>query len=496
MVHKTYISKFNTIISGCKFNTSLNPVSDIVYGKGLVHSRALIYFDHEEIKKLIDGGIMPNKKKMTHTLHITNAGSLDFTMLHACDTSDINDNKRIRALSFDLIFFLIPKTWDRGRGFDYKRSYFNVDFYSKNQIDPNRLISEDGCTWYQRRNGLPWDEEGVYSTDTLSKEYDKFSDGEESKVIGRLRFEVGNEDIELDITEIVNKFIDGVLENNGIGIAYSPMYEMSDSEFENYLGLVTDKTNTWFAPYVETRYNDSISDDRSNFVMGKDNKLYLYCTIGDTLDDLDEEPTVSIVDGNDEYVIDAEGNELVDVKAERYSKGVYYIPFALPIGSYEPETMLYDTWGNIKYKGSELPNVELDFTVKPTNAFFNIGKSLPDTISFTPSLSGIQEKERIQRGDIRKIVISPRPNYTTDLYQLIDDMDVRVYVMDGEAEVDFISWDKVEKTFLENYYVIDTNIFLPQRYHVDVRIKYGMNSIIHHDVLTFDIINDKTNKYA
>ena len=43
---------------------------------------------------------------------------------------------------------------------------------------------------------------------------------------------------------------------------------------------------------------------------------------------------------------------------------------------------------------------------------------------------------------------------------------------------------------------LDTNILIPQRYFVDVRIKYGMNSIIHHDVLSFDIVDDLNNKYA
>ena len=49
---------------------------------------------------------------------------------------------------------------------------------------------------------------------------------------------------------------------------------------------------------------------------------------------------------------------------------------------------------------------------------------------------------------------------------------------------------------MENYYMVDTNILIPQRYFVDIRIKYGMNSIIHHDVLQFDIVDDLNNKYA
>ena len=95
MVYKTYISKFNTIVSNSKINTGLNPVSELVYGRDTIVSRALFYFDHSKVKKLIDDGIMIDMGKMKHTLHITNAGSTDFTQLHMCETSSINHNKKI-----------------------------------------------------------------------------------------------------------------------------------------------------------------------------------------------------------------------------------------------------------------------------------------------------------------------------------------------------------------------------------------------------------------
>ena len=289
MVYKTYISKFNTIISNSKLNTGLNPISELVYGRDYIVSRALLYFDHNKVKTLMDGGIMGDMSKMKHTLHITNAGSIDFTQLHHCETSSINDNTKIRAVSFDLIFFLVPKPWDRGKGFDYTKNFLNTDFYTKNPVDKGRLLSEDACNWFQRMNGLPWDDgekepvdeeiaeiitkeylekvcaesvddlteeekkeleeliedsrehtyaPGIYSNKRLSEEYDKFAAGEESIIIGRLHFDVGNENINLDVTDIFNKFITGELENYGIAIAYSPMLELSGSKYENYLGLL------------------------------------------------------------------------------------------------------------------------------------------------------------------------------------------------------------------------------------------------------------------
>ena len=487
MVYKTYISKSNTIVCNSPLNTSLNPVSSLIYGRKNEYSRFLLWFDHTKIKDMYENGVMPDMDKMSHRLHITNAGSLDFTQLHDCGVSEITDYDKYRAMSFDLIFFLIPKEWDEGRGFDYKKSFYNKGFYGKFNVDKDRLISDEACNWFQRRNFLPWDEPGIYSVDTLSGEYDKFSSGDTSaKVIGRLKFQVGNEDIDIDITDVVNKFITGELDNYGIGIAYSPMYELSDIEKENYLALITDKTNLWYAPYVETRYCDAISDDRGRFVSGKDNRLYLYCTIGDGLDDLDRNPLVSIWDTNTNCIQN-------NIESKKFSKGIYYIDLNMP-GN--PGDMYYDIWQNLQYNGNKLPDVELDFTIKSPSTYFMIGNSIQDEQTFTPSISGIQEKEQIFRGDIRKIVISARPNYTKNVVQLLDSMDIRLYVKDGMAEIDCISWDKVNKTSNENFYMLDTSMLIPNRYFIDVRIRYGMSSIIHHDVLTFDIVEDKTNKYA
>ena len=490
MVYKTYISKFNTIISNSKLNTGINPISELVYGHDNIVSRALLYFDHSQVKKLIDDGIMPDMSKMKHTLHITNAGSIDFTQLHHKETSSINFNQKIRATSFDIIFFLIPKEWDRGKGFDYSRNYFNYDFYSNNVIDSTRLYSEDGSNWFQRMNGVKWDEEGVYTNDHLSQEYDKFSASESSIIIGRQHFDIGNENINLDITDVFNKFITSEIENCGIGMAFSPLLEVSDSEYENYIGFLTDKTNTFFEPFVETRYTDVVLDDRSNFVLNKNNRLYLYCTIGDTLQSLDENPIVTIKNGDEETIMEG-------IEAKQQSRGIYYIDIKLDKGDFEADTMLYDVWGNIVYQGTKLDDVELDFVLKDTPNFFNIGNSLSTTnATFTPSITGIKEREEIKRGDVRKLVISAKPNYTINTVQLVDNLDIRVYIKDGTREIDVIEWDGINKSFSENFYIIDTNILIPQRYYVDVRITYGMNSIIHHDVLSFDIVDDLNNKYA
>ena len=490
MQYKTYIDKFNTIVRGSRANSGSNPIAELVYGKDLVYSRCLLHFDHEPLKKLMDDGFMPQLGKMRHVLKVYNASSVNYPQVHYCETSSINSNTKVRATSFDLIFFLIPKPWDRGKGFDLSEGYFNL-LRNTPQINVHsNLYSEDGCNWYQRMDGLPWENEGIYTQDFLSREYDKFSQGEESVIIARQHFDIGNESIEVDITDTVNKFIDGTLPNYGIGIAFSPLLEGSDSVFENYLGLFTDKTNTFFEPHLNTFYDDSVSDDRPNFVIGKRNRLYLYSTIGGKPTDLDNIPSCTVTDSNEDVVLSS-------LEVKRQFQGVYYVDIALDPKNHEVDTMLYDTWSNISYDGMELPNVELDFTLKAPNLWFNIDGTTHDEPTYTPTIGGISSSEKIHRkGEVRKVTVTAVPQYRSNVGALVDEMYYRIYVMDGESEITVFDFDKVNKSNNENFFYLYCDSLLPQKYYIDIRFKYNGEVRTYKDVIHFEIVNDLDNKYA
>ena len=98
------------------------------------------------------------------------------------------------------------------------------------------------------------------------------------------------------------------------------------------------------------------------FFLDKNNKLYLYCNIGQKLDNLDELPVCKI--NNIAYPV------------KQASKGIYYIEINLSSRDYKAKTMLYDIWSNIKYNGVEMDDVELDFVLKPQSMFFNMGSSI------------------------------------------------------------------------------------------------------------------------
>lgn len=458
MVYKTYASKCNTITLNSKLNTGLNPISELIYGNSL--SRTLIYFDHNELLKYHKDGTYPYLSKFKHTLKITNSGSVDDSLIFK------NDTDKIRATSFDIILFLIPKEWDNGKGFDYNKT-INAE-----------CLSEDGSNWYQAQNGVIWEEQGVYSNDTLLKEYDKFSfEGHSEIIIGKQHFDIGNENIEIDVTNIFNDFINGNLPNYGFGIAFAPMFENTYLSHDKYISFFTHKTNTFFEPYIESIYNDYISDDRSSFFLDKDNKLYLYCNIGGNLTNLDELPTCSI--------------DSVNYDVFHHSKGIYYINVNLPSTKYKPNIMLYDTWGNIIINGVKQSDVELYFTIKPNNQYFMLGTDIYTPKKVVPSIYGITENEKIFRNnDIRKVCITSRINYDRYKTLLLDNMQYRIYIMDGNRELTVIPFTNVNKSYMENYFLLNCNTLLPQKYHVDIKYIYNQEIITNKNILQFHIVDN------
>lgn len=329
---------------------------------------------------------------------------------------------------------------------------------------------------------VPVKSDGIYSTDTLDNQFRLFNNGEDSIIIAKQHFDVGCEDINVDITDTFNKFISGELQNYGIGIAFAPNFEWEGGCVENYVGLLTNRTNSFFEPYVETIYLDSIKDDRQNFVLGRLNRLYLYSNIGGDLVNLDQLPTCSI--------------NGVGYEVKQASRGIYYIEIKLPSDAFSAPTMLYDTWDNIIYNGEQLSPVEMEFTTRPASSFFKLGSQMPEVGSFTPTVYGINDSEQIKRGDLRKVCFIFKKDYAKNTAVLIDDVEARLYVMDGTAQVDVIPYLKTNRAFSDTYIMIDTSMLIPNTYYMDVRVKYGMEMIEHHDILHFTIVNEENNKYA
>lgn len=479
IVTRTPISKSNTIVKNDPVNTGLNPVLELNYGNML--SRGLIYFDHDKVKALVEDRTYPDISKMRHVLHMRNAASFQdmSTMTHDCLLSSNYNEHKQRAVSFDLIFFLIPEQWDEGIGFDYV-----TDVWHEGRC----AISTMASNWYKRDSIHKWQDEGIYTTDFLSGELDVASlpDGNRSNVIiGWQHFEHGNEDICLDITDIFNKFITGERTNYGIAIAYSPDYEniVRCDKKTQYVGFFTHHTKSFFEPYIETTYDEEIDDSRDSFYLDKDNRLYFYANVGGQPVNLDEIPTCTI--DEKEYEV------------KQATKGVYYVNVIFPSAEYESDSMYFDVWSNIKYKGRKMPDTELQFNVLDGGAgYYSFGLPSADQndIEYEPSVSGIGHMEKVPQGDIRKVIVDCKVPYTANQKAKVGMVEYRVYIWMADKQVDVIGWRPVEKAYNEMYFLLDTSGLVPFRYNVDIRVSQDKELTHHRDMLTFDIVSNYTKR--
>jgi hypothetical protein len=460
MVIRTYFNKNNTIVSNSLVNTGLNPVAELFYGgdDGIEKfSRHLFNFDENRLKELYNDGTFTDLTKLKHTLRFTNTASFDTGLLNG--TMEAKD----RASSFDLILFKINQDWDNGVGYDYEVPILvNGDF----------LYSTGPSNWVSPRTGDNWSGgTGVYS-------------GSPSGItITTQRFDKGNENIEMDITDYVNGVLTGDT-NYGLGIAFARGYELISSANLQYVGFFTNNTQTFYEPYVETIYENVIKDDRNNFFLDKNNKLYLYVNIGGNPTNLDQIPTVNIYDYNGDFITSYSQSDVTHV-----TKGVYSIDLLIQTDSNNVETMYNDVWGDIIINGVNRPDISLNFVVKDSMHYYNIGgnDTLPKKVAV--NISGIRNQENIKRGDIRRVIVSARIPYTVEQTQYIDNLQYRLYVKEGNRELTVIDFQPVEMANNYYYFLLDTPSLIPNTYYLDVLATSNLEVTTLKNVCQFNIVN-------
>lgn len=466
MVIRTYFDKNNTIIENQYTNTGLNPITELLYGgrqtaqTNNVYSRFLLHFDLTSLIAEYNSGNLGNLSQVSHKIKMTNTQAFEADLKGKMTF----DDKR-RASSFDLVIWKLNQDWDEGNGYDYK--CFNI-------------LNSSGCeayvetysNWFYSKNFTTWSQNGTYSGNTSGI------------TITTQHFDHGNENLEMDITSVINSMITGGTQNYGFAIAFSNVYEQTQTTDLNYVGFFTRHTQTYYEPYLETNYQSYILDDRNLFYTDKTNRLYLYTNLGNNPINLDSTPSVTILDndGNTYLTIPSSG-------VTRQFKGVYYVEFSVPSSGYTDCVTFQDVWSNISINGISRPNVTLEFALKEGNEYFNFGDADGEPKQYGFSMSGIKREEKIKRGDIRKVLVSARIPYTVDRKQVIDGLKYRLYVKQGTAEVNVIDWDDVNRTNNQNYFLLDTSWMIPNTYYLDLKLYSNQEVVDYPQIMKFYIVN-------
>ena len=460
MVIRTYFDKNNTIVYNSNVNTGLNPITELFYGGSAnqqTYSRFLFHFDETKLKSLYTGGTFTDLTKLKHTLRMVNTGAFDKELLNTSMGS------KVRTTSFNLIAFKIGQEWDNGVGYDYAVPIMTFG-------DPAFFVGPSN--WVRAQTGIDWSGgTGVYS-------------GSPSAItVTYQHFDKGNENIEMDITNYVNGVLTGNT-NYGLGVAYDRSYELLSTTVPQYVGFFTNNTQTFYEPYIETVYDNHIKDDRNSFYLDKNNQLYLYVNLGGNPTNLDVKPTVEIYNNNDVLFSSYTQSQVTHV-----TKGVYSVDIIVPSNGSNGCVMYSDVWKGIKINGVSRPNISLDFAMKDSMDYYNIGTSdnLPKKTAV--SISGIQNNERIKRGDVRKVIVSARIPYTVEQTQLIDDIKYRLYVTEGKPELTVIDFQPVEMANNNYYFLLDTASLIPNTYYLDILVTSNLEVTTLKGVLQFDIVN-------
>ena len=462
MVIKTYFDKNNTLIYNSNVNTGLNPITELYYGGsqfGPQFTRFIFHFDETKIKNLYTDKTFADITKLKHTLRMTNTGFLDPSLLNT------NMGIKERTSSFILALFTLNQHFDNGVGYDYTACGPHCD-------DNATGISVMPSNWFYAKTTEPWiDGNGTFTGATSGV------------TIATQSFDYGNENIEIDITDYVNGVITGNT-NYGLGLAFDEVFEESISEYLKYVGFFTNRTQTFYEPYVETVYSNHITDDRNNFFLDKPNKLYLYVNVAGNPVNLDALPTVTIYDNTDMPISGYTSSEITHV-----TKGVYCIDINIPTGSSNIETMYSDVWSGISINGITRPNISLNFVVKDSFGYYNSGDSNPLPKKIAVNISGIRDMEIIKRGDVRKAIVSARIPYTIEQTQAVSSLKYRIYIKEGNAEITVIDFQPIELTNNYYYFLIDTPSLLPNTYYIDILAESNLEVTTLKEVNRFIIAN-------
>ena len=485
-IHKSYFSRNNTIIYNSFTNTGRNPVTELFFGATTItqypigYSRFIFDLDLDSLRtKVSNGTISTNCSTMKHTLRMTNTSTFNKELLNT-----FTSQGRLRATSFDLILLRIPpidfdqtrpQIWDEGVGYDF------ADLQYEYQI-ADRNYSTRPSNWFETTTIGVWEENGIYNNKNLSPA--PFS---ALTLVAEQHFEFGDENIEFDMTDEIN----GVLNNTTSGVtgwivAYRPQIELLSGLTDTYeVQFFTRHTQTFYEPYLETSYNDLIEDDRNLFSLGKVNKLYLYLYEDGNPINLDFPPSVAILDNSGDVI-----PGLSALTGCQKTIGVYEVTIP-PLMGYKTPCTFSDKWFNLSLNTFPLNPIINDFVLQPMKNSIQIGTNSQDPKIYGFDYYGIKQDEKIFNTDLRKVGVIIKQAYTTNKNLIKVSTYYRVYVREGQTDVQVQDWTKINRTPNEYYFIFDTRDKIPNEYFIDIKVESSGEVNTYKRQIKFQIINYK-----
>ena len=165
--------------------------------------------------------------------------------------------------NFSANISVLSQSWDEGYGLDME-DYSDLGWAAGSSRG-------SGCTWNYASNGTTWIETGGFTSSAPEYNLSYY-------------FSSGLEDIELDITKIVEDWAAGTAQNYGFMVNLSSSYEDGSQSRSFYTKKFSARGSEFFyrRPCIEARWEAIVTDDRNNFFVSSsvlnasDNLMNLY----------------------------------------------------------------------------------------------------------------------------------------------------------------------------------------------------------------------------
>lgn len=225
-------------------------------------------------------------------------------------------------------------------------------------------------------------------------------------------------------------------------------------------------------------------DNRHNFVEKMTQNLYLYVTKGTNFYDLDELPTVDILDSNNTSIVG-----LSDLTTTKIRKGVYMVTFGLDGVICDGKRFFFDSWKGLVLDGVEISNVKQKFVPKPYTSLYTLGENQTELERYVIQFSGIKQNEKIIKGEKRKVVVKFR-SINVSKTELFTDVFFRMFIKEGRTNVIVHDWTQLDVTN-ENSFTLNTENYIPREYFIELKGKTHTEEIFYDDYIKFEIISEK-----
>ena len=287
-------------------------------------------------------------------------------------------------IDYTLSILAVAQAWQEGIGLDLE----NYSDITKGNTGANWMSASNTAPWTGSNYITPNDSVGgSYRTGSSDPKFTK-------------DFSTGLEDLEIEITPLVEHWLAGTITNNGLGVHLSSSYEASASVGANtasaaVLPLTGGATTSYYTkrffgrgseyffkrPVIEARWDDRVTDQRGDFYYSSSlapaadnlNRIYFYNYIRNRLTNLpgsgSESLTgsilVSLYSGSSDNS-EPSGSKLIlydtnlNITGGYVSTGIYSASVAVTAAS-TPLTTLYDVWhlGTTEYATGSIEPVTL-----------------------------------------------------------------------------------------------------------------------------------------